>query len=118
MARLTVPAVTPLRAAIWSGSLADTFCVRLLSIAQQRQAAATSSGPARPPHSSRPCHASRAPPAPIALIPPTTPPHARTHSPPAHNPHHSQRYPAVHVFPEDDPGQESGGHALEVEEEG
>ena len=69
IAKLTVPAAAPFRAATWSGSLAETFCVRLLSIAQQRQAAAIASGPESPPHSKRPCQASNAPPATIATMP-------------------------------------------------
>jgi len=59
-------------AAIWIGSLAETFCVRLLSMAQQAHAAAIASGPRRPPHSSRSSHVSSAPPATIATIPSAT----------------------------------------------
>src|SRR3984893_3464498 len=43
--RLTTPATTPFSPATSIGSLADTFRVRLLSIAQQRHAAPTSSAP-------------------------------------------------------------------------
>src|ERR1700687_4753219 len=43
--RLTTPATTPFTPAIRIGSLAETLRVRLLSIAQQRQAALTSNAP-------------------------------------------------------------------------
>src|SRR6202171_1177741 len=47
--RLTTPATTPFTPAIRIGSLAETLRVRLLSIAQQRQAALTSSAPVDTP---------------------------------------------------------------------
>ena len=69
IAVLTLPAASPLSIAICTGSPAETFCVRLLSIAQQRHAAATAAGPTNPPHDRRPSQESTMPPATMASIP-------------------------------------------------
>src|ERR1700716_84783 len=67
--RLTAPAATPFSPAINIGSLPDTLRVRLLSIAQQRQAALTSSAPRDiPPNPSDPLESTTLP-ATIAAIP-------------------------------------------------
>ena len=69
IAVLMLPAASPLSMAICTGSPAETFCVRLLSIPQQRHAPETASGPANPPHDKRPSHERTMPPATIASIP-------------------------------------------------
>jgi len=69
MTRLTVPAVSPLRHAIWTGSLAETLRVKLLSIAQHRQAATIASGPHGIPNSGRSLQESSAPAATMNTMP-------------------------------------------------
>ena len=70
MTTFTGPATAPLMAAVWTGSPADTFRVRLLSIPQQRQAAIMAIGPRRPSVVACPVdHESRQVPAVISTIP-------------------------------------------------
>src|SRR6266545_4603364 len=69
MVRFTAPAMNPLTAAIWVGSVADTFLVRLLSIPQAKQAPMIARLPQAVFNSGLPVHDSRSPPATIAAIP-------------------------------------------------
>jgi len=69
--KLTTPPTRPLTAATCIGSPAETFCVRLLSIAQQRQAPTTASGPTISPLAKYPCHEMNTPPTKIPPIPST-----------------------------------------------
>jgi len=61
IARFVLPAMTPLRVAIWRGSLADTSWVRLLSRAQHAHAPAIANAPQVKP-TSPPCQETRTPP--------------------------------------------------------
>src|SRR5689334_18996823 len=69
MEKLITPETSPLTAAIWMGSADETFLVRLLSMAQARQAPAMKIVPHGMPISGLPTHDSRTPPATIAAIP-------------------------------------------------
>ena len=67
--RLTTPATKPLIAAIWTGSPAETFRVRLLSIAQARQAPPMAKAPHGKPIWGLSSRESRIPPMVMTAIP-------------------------------------------------
>jgi hypothetical protein len=69
---LVAPAASPLTIASQEASVSDTLRVRLLSMAQQRQAAITSSAGHASARSTCPGHASNAPPATMASMPKAT----------------------------------------------
>src|SRR5262245_43133745 len=64
-----MPATNPLTAAIWVGSFADTFLVRLLSNPQAKQAPMIDKLPQTAFSSSLPVHDNKSPPITIAIIP-------------------------------------------------
>src|SRR5438105_11874428 len=87
---LTLPAASPLSIAICTGSPADTFCVRLLSIAQQRHAPATATGP------------------PSRQAAPRQTPLPRQHHATRDDGEHAERDAAVHVLTKDEPREQGG----------
>src|SRR5579871_3791156 len=95
--RLTMPATAPFIAATWYGLLADTFCVRLLSMPQHRHAPAIASDPSGNTNPLLPCqeenHTSR------------------------DNQRHADSNATVEILLEQEPRDQGGEYPFQVEQE-